>query len=167
MSEATWLALETELEDGLTTRRRLREKTHPMVRKAQEEEVRRGCQEVRIAKAIEEEMVQLMDEDEVVVKAILKVVRKLRKLVELPWEEEEVLQTKIVSLQEVHRNWEVWKEAAKSEINSLLWEKEALEEITIEELEIKKSKAVEEGKEMIPSKVVFTKKPGPQGESQR
>lgn len=109
VNEATWLALETELEDGLTARRRLREKTHPMVRKAQEEEVRRGCQEVRIAKAIEEEMVQLMDEDEVVVKAILKVVRKLRKLVELPWEEEEVLQTKIVSPQEVHRNWEVWR----------------------------------------------------------
>ena len=47
VSEATWLALETELEDGLTTRRRLREKTHPMVRKAQEEEVGRGRQAVR------------------------------------------------------------------------------------------------------------------------
>ena len=34
VNEATWLALETELEDGLTARRRLREKTHPMVRKA-------------------------------------------------------------------------------------------------------------------------------------
>ena len=110
-------------------------------------------------------MVLLLDDEENVVKEELKVIRRLRKLVEAPWEEEEVLQTKIVSPQEVHRNWEPWKEAVRSEIESLLYEKEALEEITMEEFEKKKQKASQLGKkvEVIPSKVVFTRKPGPQG----
>ena len=51
MTEGTWIALETELEDGLATRRRLREKTHPMVRTV-EEDGRRGGEEARIAKII-------------------------------------------------------------------------------------------------------------------
>ena len=167
VNEATWLALETELEDGLAARRRLREKTHPLVRKMQEEEEGdkgRG-HGMRVAKVIEEEMTLLIDEEEVVVKEELKVIRKLRKLVEVPWEEGEVLQTKIVSPQEVSRSWNTWKDAVASEIESLLVEKEALEEITLQELEEKKRRAKESGKkiEVIPSKVVFTKKPGPHG----
>ena len=164
VTEATWIALDVELEDGLATRRRLREKTHPMVRKVEEEE-KRGGDEMRIAKIIEEEMVLLLEDEEEIVKEELKVIRKLRKMVETPWEEEEVLQTKIVSPQEVHRNWEFWKEAARSEIESLLFEKEALEEITKEEFEKKKQMAGQLGKkvEVIPSKVVFTRKPGPRG----
>ena len=165
VSEATWLALEAELEDGLATRRRLREKTHPMMRKIYEEGSQRREKEMRIAKVIEEEMACLVEDEDEIVTEELRVIRKLRKLVETPREEEEVLQTKIVSPQEVSRNWSTWKEAAKSEIDSLLFEKEALEEITAEEFEEKKRKAKEDGRrmEVIPSKVVFTKKPGPQG----
>ena len=167
VSEATWLALETELEDGLSARRRLREKTHPLVRQIQEEDGRDGVQSkgMRVARVIEEEMTLLIEEEEVIVKEELKVIRKLRKLVEEPWEEEEVLQTKIVSPQEVSKSWSAWKDAVASEIESLLVEKEALKEITLEELEEKKRRAKESGKkvEVIPSKVVFTKKPGPHG----
>ena len=168
VTEAVWLALEAELEDGLSARRRLREKTHPLIRKLEEEErgrSREGEKEMRISKVIEDEMNILVEEEGMTVIEEFKVIRKLRKMVQTPWEEEEVLQTKIVSPQEVSKNWSVWAEAAKSEIYSLLQEKEALEEITVEELEQRKRKAKEDGKkfEVIPSKVVFTKKPGPQG----
>ena len=80
-------------------------------------------------------------------------------------ESEEILQTKIVSPYEVQRNWEEWKDAAAEEIRSLLEEKEALEKMTKTELEEMKRQVQRDGKkiEVIPSKVVFTKKPGPKG----
>ena len=87
-------------------------------------------------------------------------------MIDRPWEEEEeVLQTKIVSPYEVQKNWSVWKEAAQDEIRSLLEEKEALEEISKGRVEELRREAEEGGRtlEVIPSKVVFTRKPGPNG----
>ena len=66
---------------------------------------------------------------------------------------------------EVQREWSQWESAAKSEIDSLINEKEALEEVGADELEKLVEKAGREKKkvEIIPSKVVFTRKPGPKG----
>ena len=165
VNEAIWVALEKELDDALTVRRRLREKTHPIFRSMKEAEEDKKKDLVRVSKVIEEEVLHMMDEDEEVVQEELKVIRRLKKMTAEPWEEDEVLQTKIVSPVEVQRNWKPWDEAAKSEVHSLLKEKEALEEVSKERVEEMKKKAAEEGKkiEMIPSKVVFTRKPGPGG----
>ena len=80
-------------------------------------------------------------------------------------EEEEVLQTRIVSPKEVAAQWEHWLEASKDEVNSLIQEKEALKPMKKEEVQ----KFIEEKKkegihvELIPSKLVFAKKPGKKG----
>lgn len=59
VSEATWIALEEELEDALTARRRLREKTHPVFRALVEEGGDRKEDGVRFSKVIEEEVVHV------------------------------------------------------------------------------------------------------------
>ena len=107
-----------------------------------------------------------MVEDEVkTVQEEFQVLAGLKKALEKPWEEEEILQTKIVSPYEVQQNWKDWEEAAKEEIRSLLEEKEALEEVSKEGFEEMKMRLEKEGRkiEVIPSKVVFTRKPGPRG----
>ena len=165
VSESVWVALEKEVDDALNARRRLREKTSPMFRCLQGEDKGRE-NDIRIMRLIEEEMFHMIEEkDEVLVRREMNVIKKLKKEVEEPWEEEEVLQTKIVSQRDVQREWRLWAEAAKSEIESLIKEKEALEEIDHEEMEKLKERAYKEGKkvEVIPSKVVFTRKPGPRG----
>lgn len=60
------------------------------------------------------------------------------------------------------KNWEDWLEAVGEEVKSLLMEKEALKELRKEEVEELRRKAEAEGKtlEVLPSKVVFTVKPG-------
>ena len=165
VSESVWVALEKEVDDALNARRRLREKTSPVFRHLQGEDQDRK-NDVRIMRLIEEEMFHLIEEkDELLVRQEMTVIKKLKKEVEEPWEEEEVLQTKIVSQRDVQREWRLWEEAARSEIESLIKEKEALEEIDQEEMERLRERAQEEGKkvEVIPSKVVFTRKPGPRG----
>ena len=81
-----------------------------------------------------------------------------------PPEEEEILQTRIISPKEVARNWPDWLEAV-AEVVSLTEEKEALRRLTKEEHEEIKGKAESQGRkvEYIPSKVVFTVKPIPGG----
>ena len=49
-------------------------------------------------------------------------------------EEDEVLQTKIVSPKEVARRWKEWLPAIESEVQSLVEEKEALRMLTKEEV---------------------------------
>ncbi|CAL1136331.1 unnamed protein product [Cladocopium goreaui] len=80
-------------------------------------------------------------------------------------EEEEVLQTRIVSPREVAENWSDWLPAITNEVDSLLKEKEAFREIYPEELHKMQKEAERSGKgiEFIPSKLVFTRKPGPEG----
>ena len=153
----------------------MREKTAPVIRKLEEEETRgdsedeepekKRVEEEVISKIIEEEMMKMIGDDVELAKEEFQVLTRLKKMIEKPWEEEEVLQTKIVSPYEVQKNWQAWKGAAEDEIRSLLEEKEALEEITKDQLEAMRRKAEESGKtlEVIPSKVVFTRKPGPQG----
>ena len=175
ITEGVWVALEEETLDALQARRRMREKTSPVIRKIQEsgpegtpeepEEMKKRREDEVIARVIEEEMMKMVEEEIGLVREEFQVLTSLRKMIDRPWEEEEVLQTKIVSPYEVQKNWSAWKEAAQDEIRSLLEEKEALEEISKERVEEMRREAEEEGRhlEVIPSKVVFTRKPGPCG----
>ena len=73
-------------------------------------------------------------------------------------EEEEILQTKIISPQEMVRDLPLWDEAIRSEMDSLFTQKEALKKITREEKEeiLRKHPGVT----VLPSKLVITRKPG-------
>ena len=70
-----------------------------------------------------------------------------------------------MSPKEVAEHWEEWLPAIQCEVESLLREKEAFREVFPEELQRLKREAEKEGKgiEYIPSKLVFTRKPGPGG----
>ena len=170
VTEAIWIALEEETMDALLGRRRMREKVSPVFKKimseeGEEAEEGRAEDPVLIQRIIEEEMVNLIHDDPESTRGELKLLGGLKKMIEEKKESEEILQTKIVSPYEVQRNWEEWKDAAAEEIRSLLEEKEALEKMTKTELEEMKRQVQRDGKkiEVIPSKVVFTKKPGPKG----
>ena len=172
VTEDTWIALEQEVLDAQAVRRRMREKSTPLIRKIEveeeqrrEEEISEAMREGVIARVIEEEMMKMVDDEVKTVQEEFQVLAGLKKALEKPWEEEEILQTKIVSPQEVQQNWPDWESAAKDEIRSLLEEKEALEEVSREKVEETKRRLEEEGRkiETIPSKVVFTRKPGPKG----
>ena len=80
-------------------------------------------------------------------------------------EEDEVLQTKIVSPKEVARRWKEWLPAIESEVQSLVEEKEALRMLTKEEVHQLQIEAERTGltMESVLSKMVFTLKPGPEG----
>eukprot|EP00438_Fugacium_kawagutii_P013287 Skav225459 [mRNA] locus=scaffold881:75571:82572:- [translate_table: standard] len=162
-----WLAVEKEALDAFTQRRRLREKT--AVRRMdgreeenQEEQKRR----MRVAKVIEEEMKRIIDDEEETAAEEMKLIAQLKKMVEpKEGEEEEILQTKIISPKEVSREWEKWLPAVESEVRSLLEEKEALKPISQADFEEILAKAEAQGGrvELVPSKVVFTRKPAPGG----
>ena len=95
----------------------------------------------------------------------LQILAKIKSMAMIPNEEEEVLQTRIVSPKEVSQHWPDWLQAVKNEVESLLYEKQALREIGPEELQRLQQDAKNQGRgvEFIPSKLVFTRKPGPEG----
>ena len=72
--------------------------------------------------------------------------------------DEEVLQTRIVSMQEVRKDLEKWKESMKKELDAMVHEKKALKPISAREVQqLLKNDEVE----VIPSKLVCTVKPSP------
>ena len=168
-SNEDWIALENEVPDPLERRRRLREKAS--VRRLEgglktEEQEREEQEEIRrnrLRCIIEEEMHLLLTDSTSLAMEEMKILAALKKQIkdEVKEEEEEVLQTKIVSPKEVSLMWSEWKEAAMSEINALLTDKE----MTREEVRRLEEKAGKEGRkvEVIPSKIVATRKPGPNG----
>lgn len=117
----------------------------------------------RIVKVIEEEMLHLgSDEPEAAVKG-LRAISKLKKFVSIATPKEEVLQTRIISPKEVNQNWSEWLGPAEDDVRSMLEEKQALRPVKRKELEEIMRKAKEKNRkvELIPSKLVFTKKPAP------
>ena len=80
-------------------------------------------------------------------------------------EEEEVLQTKIVGPREVAAKWKDWLPAIEAEVHSLVVEKEALKMLSKEDFKELKEATERAGTklETVPSKMVFTVKPGPDG----
>ena len=166
--------MKKEAADALITRRRLREKTS--VRKIEVEEKDSKIQEEaeeekvqqlrqRLSRMIEEEMKDMVEDDPEIAVEELKWVAKTKRMMEEPSEEDDILQTKVISTREVAKSWTSWLEAIDAEVQSLLEEKEALKKITRKELEEIQEKAAKEGRtvEIIPAKLVFTIKVGPNG----
>ena len=165
-----WLALEREERNPLEVRRRLRglavakgmqgEETGE--EKEREDRSRVGR---RIQKVIEEEMKNMAEDDPDMIKEEMEIIGKLRKMIPPEEEENEILQTKIVSPKEVFKQWEEWLPATDSEVRSLLEDKQALKELTKEEIQEIEKEAEARGVkvERLPSKIVYTLKPGPQG----
>ena len=83
----------------------------------------------------------------------------------MPEDHEEVLQTRIISPREVSSQWHNWLPAINAEVHSLVEEKGALKILSQEEVEELKREAKEKGQkiECIPSKMVYTLKPGMDG----
>ena len=163
-----WGALEEKSRDAFTLRRRLRGKTsiRRMGVLTEEDEHEEGkVAKRRVEQVIQDEMQYLVEDDPDTAAHEVRLFSKLRKMVEEVDETEEVLQTKIISPKEVSRDWKKWIEAVDSEYTSLTKEKEALRKLSPEEIEEMKKDAARSGKgiEIIPSKLVCTVKPAPQG----
>ena len=135
ITDQKWVAIEKEVADALTTRRRLREKTS--VRKIEVEEKDSKNEEEaerekshqlkqRLGKMIEEEMKYMVEDDPDIAVEELKWVAKMKRMMEEPSEEDKILQTEVISTREVARSWKSWLEAIDAEVPSLLEEKEAL-----------------------------------------
>ena len=169
LSEQGWVAIEKETVDALVVRRRMREKSSiRKIGKESEDEIQEEEEkkkQVHLLRVIEEEMRIMVDDPPDLALEELKILGSLKKLATPPTEEEEILQTRIVSPKEVAENWDEWLPAIKSEVESLLQEKEAFREVFPDELRRLQKEAEEKGKgiEFIPSKLVFTRKPGPGG----
>ncbi|CAL1145209.1 unnamed protein product [Cladocopium goreaui] len=165
ITDQKWVAIEKEVADALTTRRRLREKTS--VRKIEVEEKDSKNEEEaerekshqlkqRLGKMIEEEMKYMVEDDPDIAVEELKWVAKMKRMMEEPSEEDKILQTKkLEKLAGSHRC-----RSSKS-----FRRKGSFEKITRKELEEIQKKAAQEGRtvEIIPSKLVFTIKSGPNG----
>lgn len=169
ISEESWMALEKETVDALVIRRRMGEKS--AIRKVEQEDEKEAeksedrKRRVNLLRVIEQEMRLMIVDDPKFAAEEMKITHKLKKMAEVPNEEEEILQTHILSQKEVSENWEDWLTAAGGEVDSMLTEKEAFREIFPEELQKLKEEAEKTGGEIefIPSKLVFMKKPGPAG----
>ena len=172
--EGVWLAVEREVLDALTKRRRLREKT--TVRRLQMEEPEKDEEEeaakvakmrMQFTKVVEEEMKMMLEDDQELITEEIEILASLKKILNSQEvnEDDEILQTKIISLQEVSKKWQEWLPAIDAEVSSLLEEKEAMEEVSGEKLETLLKEAEEKGMqvEFLPSKLVCTKKPGKKG----
>ena len=81
-----------------------------------------------------------------------------RALREAEDEGKEILQTKIVSPQELEREVDLWDEAIRAELSAFLEEKKALRSIDEQEMEELQQKCP--GLAIVPSKLVFTRKAG-------
>ena len=164
--EAQWLAIEQETVDALMKRRRIRQKS--TIRSFQKDEGV-DCERQKIQRGVEkliaEEMPRMVDDHPDLVAQEMKILQTLKKMAEVKEEEEEVLQTRVISPKEVARDWEQWLPAVREEVNSLLTEKEAIQEISKTEVEALIREAHASGKkvEILPSKLVCTVKPGPNG----
>ena len=79
-------------------------------------------------------------------------IAKMKKMMEEPTEEDEILQTKVISSREVAQHWNEWLFAINEEVQSLLEEKQAMKKVTKKELEELQKKASAEGRsvEIIP-----------------
>lgn len=111
-SEVHWIALERELLDGLTLRRRLREKT--TIKRMEKpgsdpEEERKRKNKAKIKKVIEDEMLKTIYDPPNLAAYSITILGRLRKMIEdHDEEEEEVLQTRIVLPTEVASQWISW-----------------------------------------------------------
>ena len=173
-----WIAIQTELqekEDEQQVRRRIRGKTS--VRKAKmseevdpyedegwKESAEQGEEEKvmfrqRMRSVIEQESLQMIEEDEEVGKVVYRRLIALMKLQQEDVAEEEVLRTRIVSVNEFLQEAQEWDPAIRTELDQLFEEKKALVKAKLEDLQRMKEQNL--AVQLIPSKLVITLKPGP------
>ena len=85
----------------------------------------------RLSEIIDEDMKHMVEDDPDIAVEELKWVAKMKRMMEEPSEEDEILQTKVISSREVARSWKSWLAAIDAEVQSLLeGKKEALKKIT-------------------------------------
>ena len=160
--EETWLALlrEAEEHDPVEVRRRIRGKSSLRTIRARlnEEEEFEFHQDEQMKKVIAEEGFTIMFDEPEVREVIFEELCKMKK-VEKEEPEEDVLRTRIVSPQEVLAEPEKWVPAIQAELDQMLVEKKALRKIDEEELR-RMQKDTKKPPEVVPSKGVFTLKPG-------
>ena len=174
ITDQSWLAVLEEMPDPVEVRRRLRAKGPAGARKleakeedqdSQEDEEPQGGQRARILQIIMEEMTALMeDPDEAMLAITMRSVAQLRVLMEVGTSEE-ILQTRIIGMNEVLKDVEAWRKPIMEELISLTEDKEVLSTIPKAEVEEMFRKAYEEGRklEVVPGKLVTTIKPAPEG----
>lgn len=137
--------------DEMRERRRIRGK--------QSIRVEEGGETVRLRRLLREEAENLevatVENSRMMFKK-LAVIKKMVKDIEE--EEQQILQTKIISPNEMVREVHLWDDAIRSEMRSLLEEKQALRSIEAEEKE--KMEREGRGLEIVPSKLVITRKAG-------
>ena len=140
---------------------------HGSLQSEPEEETKKRREEElkNIREVIDQEMKDILETEPQFAADIVQVVAKLRKMAIPTEDEEQVLQTKIISPKEVARRWSEWLESVDSEVQALTDEKKALKQLSEEEHESLRKKAIEEGRkiEYLPSKMVYTLKPGEKG----
>jgi len=172
IDDGVWVALEKELLDGLALRRRIRGKTTVKVlavnhgeKSSEEGEEERQNQRMRAMKVIEEEVGSMLQDEEETFAIEAGVISRMKKIGDPTDEEEEVLQTRVVSPYEAAKEWDKWIPAADSEVGSLLEEKQALRPVSKEEMETMVKEAHNQGRgvQFLPSKIVLTRKPGKNG----
>ena len=129
ITDQKWVAMEKEVADALTTRRRLREKTSARKMEVEEKEPKseenaekEKFQQLkqRLGEIIDEEMKHMVEDDPDIAVEELKWVAKMKRMMEEPSEEDEILQTKVISSREVARSWKSWLAAIDAEVQSLL-----------------------------------------------
>ena len=161
-SEETWIAIKTEVEDRedeAEIRRRIRGKTAIRTLDMKENEEDKDEWKSSMQRAIEEESMKLIEDDEDVGVVVYKRLRSLKAVAVVETEAEEVLRTRIVSVAEFLRDAREWRPAIEAEMKQLFEEKKALVSTTLACLQEWKCSGREV--DLIPSKLVITLKPGP------
>ena len=176
VTDQAWIAVASEQLDPVEVRRRLRGKTTVRMCIPDEDEMEKEVEESedeeeknrrpRVMRMIAEEMMMMMMEDgrEDQLRATMRGVVMLRSFVETGIGED-VLQTRIVGINEVLEALEDWKAPVIEELTSLIQDKQALKIVTKSEAKEMFRRAFEEGRkvEVVPGKLVTTVKPGPAG----
>lgn len=130
-----------------------------------EDEERKTAERKRLKMVGAEEMKRVYGDHPSMAVETIRIMEKLRRLTEGLVEEEETLQTKIVSQKKVLAEWKKWIEPASSEVDSLIQEKQARRPLEGEEVQRKVESVKEKGigVEVLPFKLAYTKKPGRRG----
>eukprot|EP00435_Cladocopium_sp_Y103_P022929 s4253_g5.t1 len=160
VDDQAWIALEEAL-TPVDLRRRLRGKV--LVRrvegsqqedKPQDPDTVDRAKERHLERIIQEEMVHVLHDEMEVAQQVLDATKALQGM--RATEEDEILQTKIVSPQEVKKNAEAWRDAIEAELKSLMDTKRALRVVPPDEA---RQLTQDQGLLAVPAKVVFTIKP--------
>ena len=180
ITEGAWIALLAEQDrdaQALDVRRRIRSKVtvkrmkmlpnaiekweaEEMDEWMEEEEKERRVHRHRVESIMEQEAVLMLGDDQQSMHATYEELRRLKQAKPAAEEEEDVLRTRIVSVQEMVLEKEKWHDAITGEMKQLFDEKGALLRLSDEEFAALKKKQGA-AMEVIPMKAVLTKKPGP------